>query len=428
MQEKHSYSSLKYYAKYCFVLLAFVLISLISVSTNVHAIVQNPKPEAKISFTFDDGLVSSLTDVAPVLAQYGYTGTSYVISNCAEGYTLPSKCPNADYANYMTWAQVKQLQDSYSWEIGSHSASHKLMSGLSASKIESEVANSKTAFENQGIKATAFASPYGDYSSTVQSVVAKYYTSHRGFADIGYNSWPYSDYLLKVQQVQYGVSVETVKSYIDQAVADGTWLILVFHDVRTNPTSTNPMDYQYSVTDLASIATYVSQLNVNVTTITGGLVKSDKSDNLVTDPVAGTSIGNGWSTDQPTRVSINNAFKGSVPEPKSSIAVKPNTSTSVHLFSSPVAITPQDTYVIKGYVNIATKKSGDIGCYIDEYDLAGNWISGQYLYTKQDSFDGAVTFTYAPSATVVVSTSLQIIAIAGTNNTAYIDNVVFQKI
>ena len=388
----------------------------------VRAEVLNNASQAKISFTFDDGLTSSINSAAPVLAEYGYTGTNYVITNCVGMTTIPNKCPADSDMSYMTWSQIKTLRDSYGWEIGSHGVSHKEMSGLTAKKLEAEVANSKAALVAQGINPKAFATPYGDYDSKVMAAIAKYYSSHRGFADTGYNTWPYTDYLLRVQQVQYGVSVDTVRSYIDDAIANNTWLILVFHEVRDNP-SVDPEDYQYSTANLSQIAAYVNQKNIKVTNISDGLVQSEASDNMVSDPVNGTSIGNGWTTDSPTNVTIDTKSNGNTPEPVTSVKVKASPAANIHIFSPTIIVNPLDTYVVKGFVNITNQTSGSIGCYVDEYDMYGNWASGQYLQTLGAWYTKDMSFVYIPTTDRVAKVKLQIIITANSGITAYIDSV-----
>src|SRR5690606_19923700 len=47
-------------------------------------------PSPKVTFTFDDGLVSSIL-AAQTLQQYGFTGTNYIISQCV-GVKSPGIC------------------------------------------------------------------------------------------------------------------------------------------------------------------------------------------------------------------------------------------------------------------------------------------------------------------------------------------------
>jgi peptidoglycan/xylan/chitin deacetylase (PgdA/CDA1 family) len=396
-----------------------------------HAVVQNPTATAKISFTFDDGLTSALTQAQPTLAKYGLTGTSYVITKCVGMTTAPNTCHANTDASYMTWAQIKQLQAT-GWEIGAHTQTHPYLATsdatdgqpnvLTPSQVTQELAGSKADLTAQGIAATAFATPYGDYNNATLSEIAKYYTSHRGFADQANNIWPYNDYLLNDMPVQTGVSVAQVKAKIDAAITNHYWLILTMHDIMVTP-STNPDDYQYSVSNLDQIAAYVkTKQNAGLiapTNISNGLVTSDT--NLLPNSSFDAGIASGWSTDAPTIITSDAANNGSMPSPAKSIRLASTTKNS-HLFSPHVSVDPNATYMLKSFVKVNAISSGALGFYIDEYDNNGNWISGQYKNGESTAFTEEYNFSYKPTSSSVKSASLQIISTANSKLTAFVDN------
>lgn len=383
----------------------------------------NPAPAAKVSFTFDDGLTSSLTQAAPVLKKYAIPGTNYVTTNCIGSRNT---CRADKTASYMTWAQVKSLQDTYGWEIGSHTLNHYPMTTRTKAQKETELSGSKQALAAQGINATSFASPEGDYDQETIELVAKYYTSHRGFHDVGQNTWPYSDYLIRVQQVQTGISVAQVKASIDQAIANRQWVVLVFHDIKP-VASTDPMDYEYSTADLADIAAYVSAKQ------SGGQIKATKvKDSLVSNAssmLANGSFTNGisagWTTDTPRNVTGDTAGNGSMPESTRSIRFAAGT-TNAHLFAPRTNVDPYTTYLFKNYLTVRQIVNGEVGFYIDEYDANGNWVSGQWKAAKWSTGTSDVTFNYLPSSASVTTASLQIYA-SGTLQ-GYVDDVRWIKL
>ncbi len=389
----------------------------------------NTAASAKISFTFDDGLQSTITQAAPTLKKYGYTGTSYVATGCVGMTTKPNTCHADTDEVYMTWSQVKQLQNSYGWEIGSHTVSHPYLATsdaadgqpntLTADQVDAELKNSKAALAAQGINAVSFATPYGDYNPSVLAQIAKYYENHRGFADTGYNSWPYSDYYLRVQQVQAGVSVATVKGYIDAAKANNQWLILVFHDVQVNP-STRPVDYEYKTADLASIAAYAKSKGLVNTNVKNATVRGDA--NLLPNGSFNSGIGSGWSTDNPTAITADTSNNGSFPDAAQSVKFVAG-GTNAHLFAPQVAVNSGTTYLFKNYLNVTKRTSGSIGFYVDEYDAGGNWISGQYKGGEGAVFAESFNATYKPSSSNVAHARYQVILSGGSGITAYLDNV-----
>lgn len=384
----------------------------------VHAAVTPASPTAQVSFTFDDGYKSFITNSAPILAAHGLKGTGYIIPTCVGMTTAPNTCEANDESVYMTWNQVTQLQDQYGWEIGSHSLTHPLMSEITPAQLETEVHDSKTALEAHGFHPTSFATPFGDYSPAVQAAIAKYYTSHRPFQDLGFNTYPYNPYLLRVQEVQGGVSVATVKGWIDQAKADNTWLILVFHDVKPNG-STDPDDYEYKNADLDQIAAYVQAQGIAAPTITEGLAHG--TENQL--PPTTLNPENGWTTDTPNNVSNDTGSNGDTPNPEDSIKMTASTTGDTHIFASQVNVDPDQEYYISGYANITAMQSGEVALYIDEYDVNGNWVSGKYAQALTSPEMKDIAYIYKATSANVAKAAAQIIVTQGSGITAYIDNV-----
>lgn len=396
------------------------------------AVATNTAPAAKISFTFDDGLDSAYTQAAPTLAAYGLKGTAYVISGCVGMTTTPNTCHANTSAKYMTWTQVAALQNTYGWEVGSHTVTHPYLATSDASdgqpnvltpaQVAQELSQSKTDLTSHGLTITDFSTPYGDYNNATLAQIAKYYSSHRGFADVNNNTWPYNDLLLNDFQVQAGVTVAQVKTKIDQAIAGKNWLILTMHDIKTSPSS-NPDDYEYSTAMLGEIAAYVKTKQdaglIKSVNVNQGLVTSDT--NLLTSNSFNSGISGGWTTDAPATVVADSANNGSYPDPTNSVKFLP-AAANTHLFSPKVTVNPSDTYMLKNFINVSSINSGELAFYIDEYDSSGNWISGQYKTAERAAFVENMNFTYKPSTLAVNKASLQVIATGGSGITAYFDN------
>ena len=403
------------------------LVTLAATASAMAASVPTPTKVAKVSFTFDDGYASAITQAAPTLVKYGFSGTSYVATGCVGMTTAPNTCRANNDANYMTWDQITQLKNTYGWEIGSHTKTHPYLATsdasdgqpqkLTSTQVIQELTQAKADLAAHGISATNFASPYGDYNPAVLAQIAKLYSSHRGFADTGYNSFPYNDYILRDQPVQAGVSVATVKSYIDTAIANKTWLVLTFHDIKTNA-STNPDDYEYKTSDLDLIAAYIKSKNVVVVNINDGLAGGT---NLLPNSSFDNGLADGWTTDGGTAVIKNTANNGSFPSATSSISMTATTK-NIHLFSSQVAVDSGNSYFLKSFINLTKISSGSVGFYIDEYDVSGNWISGQYKLNVNFAWPQTVGFEYKPSSVNVKKARVQIIVPAGSGIQAYIDN------
>lgn len=333
----------------------------------------------------------------------------------------------------MSWDQVATLQNS-GWEIGSHTATHPYLASsdaedgqpnvLTAAQVTQELTKSKSDLAAHGINATSFASPYGDYNMSVLAEVAKYYSSQRGFADQNNNDWGYTnDYIVNDFHVEGTMTVAQVTAKIDEAIANGRWLVLTFHNIKPNA-STDPDDYEWSTAKLDQIAAYVkakqttgtlSPINVNQ-----GITTSDT--NLLQNASFNDGIANGWSTDAPNYIIADSGSNGSYPDPANSVKLTSLPSGEGHLFSPQVNVTPGTTYMVKSFLNVQTISSGSVGFYIDEYDANGNWISGQYKKAEPSVYVEMMSFLYKPSSANVKTARLQII-VGGLGINAYIDNV-----
>lgn len=426
---KSATGKLSYYA-----LASFACIGLITslAPPKAYAVTTNIAPAARISFTFDDGLASASTQAAPTLAKYGLAGTSYVTTRCIGMVTAPNTCRANTDALYMSWAQVTALQTA-GWEIGSHTVTHPYLATrdatdgqpnfLTPAQVQTELTQSRADLAARGVTATAFSTPYGDYNNATLAQISKYYSSHRGFADQNTNNWPYNDSLVNNFPVQAGVTVAQVQAKIDQAITNKSWLVLTLHDIKVSP-SNNPDDYEYSTANLDLIAAYVkTKQNAGLlasVNMSKGLVTSDT--NLLTNSSFNTTLAaSGWTTDNATAVTVNTANNGSYPDPTNSIRFVAG-ATNAHLFSPKVTVDPSTTYMLKNFVNVAARTSGEFAFFIDEYDASGNWISGQYKAAERSVFVETLNFTYKPSSLNVSKSSLQVIATGGSGITAYFDN------
>ena len=407
-------------------------ISLLLMPGVASADVNLPVPSAQVSFTFDDGLRSSLDQAAKTLAKQGLTGTNYVIANCVGMTKVPNACRANTNKKYMTWKEIHKLQDKYGWEIGSHGFDHQCLASsgdvcqsnkLTEAEMEAQLAGSKSALAAEGIDATALAPPYGDYDQSVMAKSAKYYSSLRGFADVGMNHWPFSDYLITNIPVREGVdTVDTLKAKVDEAIQTHSWVVFTFHDIVKKPSS-EPDDFEFGVKELEELAEYVKHKvkvgQIRSVNMTQGLVTG--APNKMPNASFNAGLGEGWLTDDPANITADAHGNGSYPDPTNSVKLV-STGTASHLFSPRVAVSPGTEYLYKSFLNVLELTSGEVSFYVDEYDSAGFWISGQYRAREGSRWVEELNFAYAPSSTSVATASLQVI-VEGAGISAYLDNV-----
>ena len=187
-------------------------------------------PLASLLFTFDDGRTSMLTLAAPILADYGFVGTAYVMSDPYFSST----------GRFMNEAELDMLYNYYGWDLGNHTESHLVLpSVLSDSDITyftQQYLNTQNWLLANGWTRAAYhaAYPNGYYNDQLINILKSIGVDTARLYDAnGLVPMPVNDfYRLSMVDILSGVSV--VKNYIDAAVNTGSTIILTAHDVGTS--------------------------------------------------------------------------------------------------------------------------------------------------------------------------------------------------
>lgn len=136
-----------------------------------------PLPSKPVILTFDDGYVDNYKNAYPILEKYGLKGTIFLISDFI-----------GTYPNYMTWAQVDEMQQSGIIDFESHTLSHPELDKLPDDQVMHQLADSKKALEwrlNKPINFIAY--PCGSYDEellrmTKEAGYRAAFTVHYGLA------------------------------------------------------------------------------------------------------------------------------------------------------------------------------------------------------------------------------------------------------
>lgn len=186
-------------------------------SYQLSAITSSRLNEPLISIAFDDGWESIYEKARPLLKEYGFTSTQYVISEFSLNKTT----------EYMTQKQLKKMADEGN-EIGSHSLRHCDLTGLSESDLAYDIENAKSSLEQSGFSAVSFAHPFGRYSEKTTDELANKYTYIRS-SDLGFNDRYFDPHNIMVQSVEADTRNEMVASWVQQAKDNNAWLVLLYH-------------------------------------------------------------------------------------------------------------------------------------------------------------------------------------------------------
>lgn len=127
----------------------------------LHLQIGRPLPPKPVVLTFDDGFRDNYTNAYPLLKEYGFVGTFFVIT----GFVDEGR------PEYMSWSEI-ELMHANGMEIGSHTYTHPSLRGKSFDYIVWQVLGSKEAIEARTQEPVRFLSyPSGQYDQQVIDVL-----------------------------------------------------------------------------------------------------------------------------------------------------------------------------------------------------------------------------------------------------------------
>ncbi|MCC6862445.1 MAG: polysaccharide deacetylase family protein [Bryobacterales bacterium] len=130
-----------------------------------------------VAITFDDGFRNLLDVALPVLRQYSFPATVFVVSRFAGG-TNRWWQPVAGIPELplMTWGEIREVLAG-GIAVGAHSRSHPDLTRLSAGEAETELAGSKADLEQAiGRPVRALAYPYGLRSAALVELARRHFS------------------------------------------------------------------------------------------------------------------------------------------------------------------------------------------------------------------------------------------------------------
>lgn len=109
----------------------------------------------RVVITFDDGYRDFYTTAYPILREYGFTATVFIVTGKTSDQRLSFK-----ESECLTWDEVRELQ-SMGISIGSHTVSHLELKRMSESDIDYEINRSKQTIEDKiGHQVESFSYPF----------------------------------------------------------------------------------------------------------------------------------------------------------------------------------------------------------------------------------------------------------------------------
>jgi peptidoglycan/xylan/chitin deacetylase (PgdA/CDA1 family) len=128
-------------------------------------------PEKPVIITFDDGYESVYRNALPIMANHGFKGIVYIITDYINKYNTWEAVRWQQKFKHLSKEQIVNLHR-HGFEIGSHGRSHHYLPALSDARIRSEAGQSKEHLEDMiGETIVSFCYPYGRYTERVKSII-----------------------------------------------------------------------------------------------------------------------------------------------------------------------------------------------------------------------------------------------------------------
>jgi len=124
-------------------------------------------PPRSLVVTFDDGY-SSTVRAAPIMAELGFPGTLFVVTQfvesgehlCWPGIDQWLAAETRDELRPLRWPELEALAE-WGWEIGSHTVSHPLLTAVDDERLSRELRESRATITARLGACSSLSYPYG---------------------------------------------------------------------------------------------------------------------------------------------------------------------------------------------------------------------------------------------------------------------------
>jgi peptidoglycan/xylan/chitin deacetylase (PgdA/CDA1 family) len=145
----------------------------ISLSELVACIRENrPFPLKSVAITFDDGFQNFRDQAYPVLKEFGFRATVFLVPGyCGANNRWEGQPPGIPELDLLSWDEIKQIADN-GIDFGAHTVNHSDLALLSHRDARKEITASKLEIQNRlGREVSFFAYPYGSVNKGIKSIV-----------------------------------------------------------------------------------------------------------------------------------------------------------------------------------------------------------------------------------------------------------------
>ena len=129
--------------------------------------------QKSIAITFDDGFADNYDNAFPVLQEYGFPATVFVVSRLVGRTNEWMQEEGFPKRELLGWSRLKEISAN-GITIGSHTTTHASLIDIETESARHEIINSKSELEEAlGKPVHFFAYPYGRFNQQVEKIVAE---------------------------------------------------------------------------------------------------------------------------------------------------------------------------------------------------------------------------------------------------------------
>lgn len=168
-----------------------------------------------VIITFDDAYQSVYKNAFPIMRQYNFTATVFVVSDFVGRRNLWDVNLGGFKFSHLNWFEMYQLVKS-GWEIGSHTATHQDLIACSDDELEYEVVRSKLVLERcigGGVSVIAY--PFGRYNQRIKDWVCEAGYTSACTTDFGTHEPPENAFGINRQAVHLWDTIFDFKAKIE---------------------------------------------------------------------------------------------------------------------------------------------------------------------------------------------------------------------
>jgi peptidoglycan/xylan/chitin deacetylase (PgdA/CDA1 family) len=175
------------------------------------------------------------------------------------------------------------------WDISGHGESD--LATLTESQMRSDVANTKAYLDQKGYKGrNIYAYPEGQNNNLVRSVVGENFEYGRTINALNQPLGYIPPYRINAFSSGNETSLTTIENYVDDAIANDEWAVLVFHKIVANPT----IETEYSISNFQAAIDYIAASGVDCSPMSEVLENKTNQEqsiqNNMTDTPSGMSV------------------------------------------------------------------------------------------------------------------------------------------